>query len=157
MDYPSNVLFVTRLGGRHLQTIENAFYCAPERNESYSEHAQWIPQYKLEEVLREHARSLPAVTFRFDCEFQTCRQDGDQVHSVLTDLRTQEPLSVDSDFLIGADGARSVVRQTIGAKLEGEYGLSHNYNIILRPPTWRRPTGMAPPSCIGRSIPTRPA
>ena len=54
MHYPSNVVFVTRLAGPELTRFENAMYCAPGRNPLYSEHAQWIPQYTLEEVLRAH-------------------------------------------------------------------------------------------------------
>ncbi|MDH5339286.1 MAG: FAD-dependent monooxygenase, partial [Rubrivivax sp.] len=55
LNYPSNVLFVTRLAGYELARFENAMYCAPGRNPLYSEHAQWIPQYTVEEVMRAHA------------------------------------------------------------------------------------------------------
>src|SRR3546814_14024538 len=37
-------------------------------------------------------------------------------------------------YLIGADGVRSMVRDTIGAKMEGRYGISHHYNIIFHAP-----------------------
>ena len=47
VDYPSNVVFCTRLAGHELTRFENAFYCAPGRNPLYSEHAQWIPQYSV--------------------------------------------------------------------------------------------------------------
>lgn len=45
IDYPSNVMFVTRLGGRLLTCIPNASNCSPARNDLYPEHGQWIPQY----------------------------------------------------------------------------------------------------------------
>src|SRR3546814_4099075 len=32
------------------------------------------------------------------------------------------------------DGVRSMVRDTIGAKMEGRYGISHHYNIIFHAP-----------------------
>jgi hypothetical protein len=35
---------------------------------------------------------------------------------------------------VGADGARSAVREMIGAKLEGQHGLAHHYNTIIRIP-----------------------
>ena len=54
VDYPSNIVFCTRLSGHGLTRFENAFYCAPGRHPQYSEHSQWIPQYLVEEVLREH-------------------------------------------------------------------------------------------------------
>ena len=134
VDYPANVTFVTRLGGHFLHKIENALFCAPQKSEFYSEHSQWIPQYKTEDVLRAHAETLPGVEIRFDCEFQSCVQNEHGIESVLKDLRTGETYSVGSDYLVGADGARSVVRDVIGAKLEGTYGLSRNYNIVFRAP-----------------------
>src|SRR5580765_8196465 len=57
VDYPSDVHFVTRLAGKQLVKIENASNCAPTRSEDYPEQGQWIPQYKLEQVLRERAET----------------------------------------------------------------------------------------------------
>lgn len=134
VDYPSHVLFVTRLSGFPLARFENAFYCAPGRNPLYSEHAQWIPQYSVEEVLRAHAQSLPAVRIRFDCELVSFEQDDRQVHARIRDLARSGFETVHGDFLVGADGARSTVRESIGARMEGAYGLSRNYNIVFRAP-----------------------
>ncbi|MES2187791.1 MAG: FAD-dependent monooxygenase [Pseudomonadota bacterium] len=134
LDYPSNVVFVTRLAGRELTRFENAFYCAPGRNPLYSEHAQWIPQYSVEEVLRAHAQSLPGVELRFNCAFESFEQDGGQVRVNLADVATGARSQVAAAFLVGADGARSLVREAIGAKMQGEYGLSRNFNIVFRAP-----------------------
>ncbi|WP_259460699.1 FAD-dependent monooxygenase [Paraburkholderia sp. BL23I1N1] len=132
VDYPSNVVFCTRLAGHELARFENANYCMPGRNPLYSEHAQWVPQYTLERVLREHAQSLPGVTLRFNCELVGFEQDGDGVLAEINHRDTREKLRV--DYLVGADGARSTVRDAIGARMEGEYGLSRNYNIVFRAP-----------------------
>jgi 2-polyprenyl-6-methoxyphenol hydroxylase-like FAD-dependent oxidoreductase len=133
VDYPSNVLFVTRLAGYELARFENAMYCAPGKNPMYAEHAQWVPQYTVEEVLREHAASLPGVEIRFNCELMGFEQ-GDAVSARVRDLATGQDSVVVADFLVGADGARSVVRDAIGAKMEGTYGLSRNYNVVFRAP-----------------------
>src|SRR5689334_18712669 len=75
--YPSNIVFTTRLGGHLLARIENAMYCAPGKNPLYSEHAQWIPQYTVEEVMRAHAQTLPGVVLRFSCELDGFTQDDE--------------------------------------------------------------------------------
>ena len=134
VDYPSNVTFVTRLGGKLIKRFEHALQCSTERNEFYSEHSQWIPQYKVEAVLREHALTLPCVTLRFGCEYLGFEQDREGVTVRFRDSAMGADEALRADYLIGADGARSKVRDDIGAKMVGTYGLSRNYNIIFRAP-----------------------
>ncbi len=134
IDYPSNVIFVTRLAGYELARFENALYCAPGKNPLYSEHAQWIPQYTVEEVMREHAQSLPGVEIRFNCELLSFEQDAQQVRARVRDLAAGADDELRCDYLVGADGARSAVRDAIGARMEGTYGLSRNYNVVFRAP-----------------------
>lgn len=133
-DYPSDVHFVTRLGGHRLATIENAFFCKPGHRQEYAEHAQWIPQYKLEDVLKQHADTLEAVTIRFGAECVSFEQDRDGVTARVRDLASGKDATVTCDYLVGCDGARSLVRTGIGAQMLGQYGLSRNYNIVVRAP-----------------------
>lgn len=132
IDYPSHVLYVTRLSGPLIHRFEHALHCSPARDERYSEHGQWIPQYKLEAVLRDHAQSLPGVTIAFGEEFLGYEEDDTGLH---IKVRTAEGERViQAEYLIGADGARSTVRDAIGATMVGAYGLSRNYNTIFRAP-----------------------
>lgn len=134
IDYPSHVLFVTRLAGPLIARFEHALNCSPARDERYSEHSQWIPQYKLEAVLQKHASSLPGVTIVFGHEFIGFDQSADEVAVRVRDVASSKEYVVDTRYLVGADGARSVVRDQIGAKMLGTYGLSRNYNTIFRAP-----------------------
>ena len=134
LDYPSNVVFVTRLNSHFLTRIENAMYCAPGMNPMYSEHAQWIPQYSVEEVLRAHAESLPSVDLRFSSELTSFIQTGKSVVAEIRDRSRDETFCVECAYLVGADGARSAVRTAIGAQMKGAYGLSRNYNVVFRAP-----------------------
>lgn len=144
VDYPSNVAFVTRLGGKLIKRFENALQCSPQRDERYSEHSQWVPQYKLEQVLREHAATLASVKFRFGSEYLGFVQDDDGVTVRYRDTESGETRSLGAGYLIGADGARSRVRDDIGAKMIGTYGLSRNYNIIFRAPGLDKAHGQGP-------------
>jgi 2-polyprenyl-6-methoxyphenol hydroxylase-like FAD-dependent oxidoreductase len=134
LDYPSDVMFVTRLAGYPLARFENAFNCAPQRNALYSEHAQWIPQYTLEKILKDHAQTLPSVQFRFLTELESFEQDDRGVRAVTRNTESGTTAVITSDYIVGADGARSAVRAAIGARMEGSYGLSRNYNIVFRAP-----------------------
>lgn len=133
IEYPNNMVFVTRLAGHELARFSNAFNASPERDPRYPEHAQWVPQYKLEKVMLEKVRDLPNVEVRFDTAFVTATQDDESVEAILL-AESAEELRVKARYLIGADGGRSQVRDLIGAKLEGRHGLSHHYNIIFRAP-----------------------
>ena len=134
VDYPSHVVFVTRLGGQLLARIENHSYCKPERNPDYPEHGQWIPQYKVEKVLREHVAELPSVEIVFNTEFEGADQDDNGVSVRLRDTLSGEQRTIGCHYLVGADGGRSAVRTGIGASMEGRFGLSRNYNIVFRAP-----------------------
>jgi len=132
VDYPSNVCFVTRLGGPGIARIENAMFCAPGRDPRYSEHAQWVPQYKLEAVLMDFANSMDEVTIGFGQEFVSFEQDAESVFVTVRDVESGEERVITASYLVGADGARSAVREQMGAEMVGTYGLSRNYNTIFR-------------------------
>lgn len=134
VDYPSHVLFVTRLGGHLLHRFEHALDCKAGRHEHYSEHGQWIPQYKLEAVLRTHAEGLKGVEIRFGQEFLGFTQDDGGVSVQIRDVASGAENTLHAGYLVGADGARSAVRDAIGARMTGTYGLSRNFNIIFRAP-----------------------
>jgi len=132
--YPSNVLFVTCLSGALLARIENASNCDPGRSPLYPEHGQWVPQYKLEQVLRDHVGTFDSVDLSFSTEMVSVTQDSHEVTVQLRDRVTQSDRFVTCHYLVGADGARSAVRAAIGATMNGYYGLSRNYNIVFRAP-----------------------
>lgn len=138
VDYPANVYFVTRLGGYELTRIENAFNCDPTPSPLYSEHAQWIPQYKLEQTLKDFAASLSSVELRFSCALERFEESPSGICATVRDVTSGTESRIDATYLVGADGARSVVRDAIGAQMKGTYGLSRNLNIIFRAPGFDR-------------------
>jgi len=69
-------------------------------------------QYKLNQVLAE--RLAPKGRIEFGCEVTHVRQDADSVTVTVNDAR-----EIKAQWLIGADGARSRVREALGIRLEG--------------------------------------
>jgi 2-polyprenyl-6-methoxyphenol hydroxylase-like FAD-dependent oxidoreductase len=133
VDYPNDVMFVTGLAGHRIAHFRNCFDAAPVRSPDYPEHAQWVPQYVLERVLRTHAQTLPTVELCFDTAFVSAEEAGERVVSVLQE-GTGARRTAASQYLIGADGARSTVRGLVGAKLEGRPRLARHYNVVFRAP-----------------------
>ena len=133
-DYPANIVFATRLNGWLLTRIEDAMNCSPERNDQYSEAAQWVPQYLLEEVMRAHAVTLPGIEIRFDSTFVSAEQTPEAVTVTAGTKQDSASFLVRCRFLIGADGARSAVRDAIGATMQGAHGIAQNLNVQFRAP-----------------------
>ncbi|HVZ52385.1 MAG TPA: FAD-dependent monooxygenase [Pseudolabrys sp.] len=132
--YPTDVFFLTRLYGHELAHFKNAFNGYSDRDERYSEHAQWIPQYVIESVLRDGVALRPSVDVRFGVRLDSLAQSETGVTAELTSLGDGATFKVKASYLVGADGARSTVRELIGAKLEGQHGLGSHYNTIIRVP-----------------------
>jgi 2-polyprenyl-6-methoxyphenol hydroxylase-like FAD-dependent oxidoreductase len=133
-DYPSDVVFATRMNGPLLARFENALNGRRERNDLYSEEAQWVPQYTLEEVLRTHAASLATVHIAFSTQLTAFEQRDSGVSSVITMVTDGVQHTIESKYLVGADGARSLVRERIGVRMQGDGGFSRNFNIIFKAP-----------------------
>jgi len=96
------------------------------------ERGQQMPQYVLEEVLREVATELPTVDLRVGWRLQSLSGAGPgPVHVKLCDP-AGETVSVAADYVVGADGARSVVREQIGARYVGSTALRANTGVVFR-------------------------
>ena len=133
-DYGANVVFATRMNGPLLARFENAMHARRERNELFSEESQWVPQYTLEEVLRSHAVTLPGVSVKFGCELTRFETDETGLTAHLRDIDTGRAWAVRSSYMVGADGARSTVREAIGARMLGNSAGLKNCSIIFRAP-----------------------
>jgi 2-polyprenyl-6-methoxyphenol hydroxylase-like FAD-dependent oxidoreductase len=133
-DYPTDIVFATRLFGRTLAVIENAFEGAKRRDPRFPEPAQWVPQFTVEAVLRERVETFPSVKITFNTELVAAEQSGGKVTARVRDVTDGKERIVHARYLIGADGARSNVRQIMGAKMEGEHAYGINYSLIMRVP-----------------------
>jgi 2-polyprenyl-6-methoxyphenol hydroxylase-like FAD-dependent oxidoreductase len=120
--------------GRQLAHIENAFNGASARDERYSEPAQWIPQYVVEAVLKERLSAWSSVRTLFATRLDGLMQSARGVEAQAVRLDDNTPFTIHARFLIGADGARSTVREFIGARLEGRHKLANHYNMVIRIP-----------------------
>ena len=74
-------------------------------------------QWKLMRFLEEELRKLPDADIRFGHEVTAVRQ-GDDAVTVTARVQSEEVV-ITGRYVIGADGARSVVRQSLGVEFEG--------------------------------------
>ncbi len=137
-DYPTDVVFSTALYGRKLAFIGNAFDGAKHRDPRFPEAAQWVPQYTVEQVMRERLVTLPSVTLALGTSFVGARQTKDGIVATLREQDSGASREFQAGYLVGADGARSRVREVMGARMEGDHAFALNFNLILRIPELKR-------------------
>ena len=96
------------------------------------ERGQQMPQYVLEEVLRDVVTELPAVDLRLGWRLRALDAAGPGPVLVTLGDPAGETVPVAAEYVIGADGARSVVREQIGARYVGSAALRANTGVVFR-------------------------
>ena len=88
-----------------------------------------LPQSKLEPILVTEATRLGSRV-RFGTELLSFEQDGDGVVAEVRDSLTGDLTSIRARYMIGADGARSLVAEQLGLPLVGMEGLGSVFNVL---------------------------
>lgn len=144
-DFPRRVRFATGLFGHEIFTFDNAFCASPERDERFPEHAEFIPQYVVEGILHDHVASAPLAELNLRTRLDEFDQPaGGGVEARVTDLASGDSRTVTARFMVGADGARSTVRQLLGIRMQGVHSLLSFVTLILRIPGLNDDAGLTP-------------
>ncbi|MFE1441654.1 FAD-dependent monooxygenase [Streptomyces sp. NPDC058739] len=77
-----------------------------------------LPQLRLEPILRRHAEERNPGRVLFGHELTTLTDQGDKVVAEIRDTVTGEITTVEAQYVIGADGGRTV-GDAVGAQLQG--------------------------------------
>jgi 4-hydroxyisophthalate hydroxylase len=91
----------------------------------YFQENERLPQYLTEQVLRDRAAELPSVETRFGWAAKAVEQDDDGVQVTIAAAEwPYEEEVLEAQYVVGCDGARSLVRAELGIEQEGpDYGL----------------------------------
>jgi 2-polyprenyl-6-methoxyphenol hydroxylase-like FAD-dependent oxidoreductase len=92
---------------------------------------QQAPQYVLEELLREMVQDLATCTFLVGSRVTGLDLREGSVEVQVQHLDGQSE-SVVAEFVLGADGPRSVVREAIGVRYEGTHAQRPNLGVMFR-------------------------
>jgi 2-polyprenyl-6-methoxyphenol hydroxylase-like FAD-dependent oxidoreductase len=130
-DFPADVHYLTALTQPPLRTVRGAFHTAPGRDPRFPEPALRLPQPQFEAAL-ERRLSIAGRPWR-GWRLESAQEHRDHVTAGLqhTDGRRAE---IRARYLIGADGARSSVREVIGARLTGASGVAHSLGAVFAAP-----------------------
>ncbi|HUY06790.1 MAG TPA: FAD-dependent monooxygenase [Acidimicrobiales bacterium] len=99
------------------------WYVPPGLEQVQSYHFQdneRLPQYLTEEVLRRRLTQLESATTKFGWTAKSIEQDDSEVRvTIAGEEWPYEEMEITSDYVVGCDGARSLVRQQLGIVREG--------------------------------------
>ena len=90
-----------------------------------------IPQTYLEPILVKNATARGTQS-RFSTEYVSHTQDENGVDTLVSDRLTGSVYTIRSKYLIGADGARSMVAEDIGLPMEGAMDIAGSMNITFK-------------------------
>jgi 2-polyprenyl-6-methoxyphenol hydroxylase-like FAD-dependent oxidoreductase len=130
VSWSQDVSFVTSFLGEEITRFSGVLGLADDGDSP--ERGQQMPQYVLEEVLREVVTELPTADLRLGWRLQGLEATGPgPVRATLCDpVGTAVPVT--AEYVVGADGARSVVREQIGAQYVGTTALRPNTGVVFR-------------------------
>lgn len=143
-DYPNDVVSRITATGEELARVPipargERFNggAGPDTNWPTPEHTHRINQMYFEPVLFAHALAQPHIRMLNRTMVDEVMQDERGVTAFAHSLDTGEKLSIASTYLVGCDGARSMVRKTIGARLDGSPALQRVQSTYIRAPRLR--------------------
>jgi putative polyketide hydroxylase len=95
----------------------------------------YCPQSRLEPLLLAEAR-LRGNVIHYNSELVSFTQDSEGVTAAIMDHATGTSSIMQVDYLIGADGAHSRIREALGVKAEGLGALDEHYIFIYFRADW---------------------
>jgi 2-polyprenyl-6-methoxyphenol hydroxylase-like FAD-dependent oxidoreductase len=91
------------------------------------------PQDMFDPILRRWVESMPATTLRYHTTLMSFVEGAEGVTATVRNEAGQEE-TIEADFLVGADGGASTVRQGLGITMTGNPALTYTTNVIFRCP-----------------------
>ena len=133
-DHPTDIAYLTRFAGTELARLRlPTAAAAPQaiKNMSGSWSAAELPhrvsQKYVEVCLHRHAQQQASVEMRYGWQLASFEDTGDGINALVQSVNGDEQLNVQAAYLVGADGARSMVRRELGIAWGGATGFKRKF------------------------------
>ena len=129
-DHPTDVSYFTRLTGHEIGRLRQ-----PSREEALRRaragEGDWaspepphrVSQIFLEEELKRRVDEFASIDARFGWRLDEFADRGGHVTALARQVDGTGELAIEAAYLVGCDGANSLVRETLGIEYEGESGV----------------------------------
>ena len=133
-DHPTDIAYFTRYSAHELARISlptaaEAIVKIKAMTGSWSaaELPHRVSQKFVEQTLRHHAQSWPSADVRYGWKLERFGDDGASIDATIRPSMGGAGQAVRARFLVGADGARSFVRQQLGIEWGGVTGIQREF------------------------------
>jgi 2-polyprenyl-6-methoxyphenol hydroxylase-like FAD-dependent oxidoreductase len=140
-DYPNDIVSATSVLGIELSRVlipargvRGTAATGPDTMWPTPEHTHRVNQKFFEPVLFAHVAEQPRVRILNSTEVAEITEHEQGVTAIANDLDRRERISIDCTYLVGCDGAGSMVRKAIGAEYVGTPVLQHAQSTHIRAP-----------------------
>src|SRR5712675_109400 len=133
-DVPQDNVYVTSLTGYELGRERFPSMGDAEPPSVSPQKRERCPQNMFDPILRDFAAAQPGVEMRYRVRLASFTQEHDGVTAEVENLAAGERERIRADYLVGCDGGRSLVRETLGVPMVGTATLTHTTNVIFRCP-----------------------
>jgi 2-polyprenyl-6-methoxyphenol hydroxylase-like FAD-dependent oxidoreductase len=131
VSWSDQIRFCTTVTGHEITRLTGVLGLDLVGSDLTSEGAQQVTQPIVEEALRAMLERRPDVVTEFGSRVIAAELDGDRPR-VQIESADGVVSTVTCDYLVGADGSRSIVRTALGANYVGAAGGRPNVNITFR-------------------------
>jgi 2-polyprenyl-6-methoxyphenol hydroxylase-like FAD-dependent oxidoreductase len=148
-DHPTDIAYFTRYTGHELARLKlpasaDATKAIKTMSGSWSaaELPHRVSQKFVEAAMLRHARTFPRNDLRYGWALRAFEDKGSHVEACVAPVDTGTEMRVKAKYLLGADGARSLVRSSLGIEMEGATGVKRAFMggkmfaIYLRAPAF---------------------
>ena len=141
-DFPNDCAYRVTTTGPELSRIH--IPCRRDRYTATGGPDTWWPtpepphrinQLYAEPILLEHAQQMPRVSILNRTSVESFSQDETGVVAKAHNLDSGKTLTIAAEYIVGCDGARSMVRKAIGANLAGTPVIQNVQSTYIRAPS----------------------
>ncbi len=133
-DFPRNMGFCTRIGGKPLAFFAGASNADAPGADPYSpEGGFFYPKKGFDPALRQAAQDAGG-DLRYGWQLENFEQTGAGVECTIRELAGGKRHLIRCKYLAACDGGRSGIRKSAGLRFNGSFGEGANFAIYLRCP-----------------------
>jgi 2-polyprenyl-6-methoxyphenol hydroxylase-like FAD-dependent oxidoreductase len=137
-DYPQDNVYLTSLNGYEIgrQPMPSMRQDVPPPESPQKR--ERCPQNMFDPVLQKFAKSQPTTKIQYEHELLSFKEEADGVCAIILDLKNKQEFEVKAKFLVGCDGGRSLVRETLGIPMNGRGILTNTTNVVFKCPEFNQ-------------------